>query len=308
MHSKFYSLFQATWIWHLGRKYVRLLEFVVLTETTHHFSIGLVYGLFPQRSEHGHAETESEGELKFTAWKTSFIAIHAQPPQCPGPKGSPTNPLRRALGTVGLDPHDSCQPGLCSYNKLRKNGSMAMVGGKEPRGCPERFGQWCCFGMCVWSDLEQQRHSTEQDNGKRQTIHSRKKKANMNQFIQFHMNPISDTNFILISFKKATASNLHCSPSMSLARDSCLWAVSGVARLTWDPDDRCSQAVEGLPEKIAAAWQPTSTSHFLLHDDLHAEWVNSIEAVFSIRNILFDFFRDELMRIHTQKIEQAYYI
>lgn len=45
----------------------------------------------------------------------------------------------------------------------------------------------------------------------------------MNQFIQFHMNPISDTNFILISFKKATASNLHCSPSMSLARDSCLW-------------------------------------------------------------------------------------
>lgn len=124
---------------------------------------------------------------------------------------------------MGLDPHDSCQPGLCSYNKLRKNGSMAMVGGKEPRGCPERFGQWCCFGMCVWSDLEQQRHSTEQDNGKRRTIQSRKEKTNMNQFIQFHMNPISDTNFILISFKKATASNLHCSPSMSLARDSCLW-------------------------------------------------------------------------------------
>lgn len=194
----------------------------LLTETTHHFSIGLVYGLFPQRSEHGHGETESEGELKFTAWKTSFIAIHAQPPQCPGPKGSPTNPLRRALGTVGLDPHDSSQPGLCSYNKLRKNGSMAMVGGKEPRGCPERFGQWCCFGMCVWSDLEQQRHSTEQDNGKWRTIQSRKEKTNMNQFIQFHMNPISDTNFILIQYplKKQP-------PATSIVRPVCrlLWIL-----------------------------------------------------------------------------------
>ena len=117
--------------------------------------------------------------------------------------------------------HDSCQPGLCSISILGKMEAWQWWGAKNPEDALKDLGSGVAL-ECVWSDLKQQRHSTEQDNGKRRTIQSRKEKTNMNQFIQFHMNPVSDTNFIFISFKKATASNLHCSPSMSLARDSCL--------------------------------------------------------------------------------------